>query len=253
MGRRDHVEVSDNGKYLCQTGSISPVGAQGWSVITLLQANQVASVIIARSGSWMSAMSLQKLLYYCQAWHLAVTDEPLFSERIKAWKDGPVVPQVWAVRKEPETRRASAQDPVALDAETSDLIDLVLRAYGSMSGDELSALTHAELPWSDSRAGLEVDAPSSTAISNESMAAFYRAHRKLAGRTAADLAAGGIHLRRSHEDASHDEFDADAFLATLGPEYDDPGPDPFGGGNLEPGDKADDGADQGPRRAYLSN
>jgi uncharacterized phage-associated protein len=38
----------------------------------------------------MDAMRLQKLLYYVQAWHLAVTDEPLFPEQIKAWKDGPV-------------------------------------------------------------------------------------------------------------------------------------------------------------------
>lgn len=28
------------------------------------------------------------------------------------------------------------------------------------------------------------------------------------------------------------EFDIDAFLASLGDEYSDPGPDPFGGGNL---------------------
>ena len=43
------------------------------------EANDIASVIIARNGPWLDAMSLQKLLYYVQAWHLAITDEPLFS------------------------------------------------------------------------------------------------------------------------------------------------------------------------------
>jgi len=220
--------------------------------MTMMHANDVASVIIARSGSWLSAMSLQKLLYYCQAWHLAVTDEPLFPEQIKAWKDGPVVPQVWHARKEQDTRRAAAQEPIELDDATSDLIDLVLRTYGSMSGDELSMLTHAELPWSEARTGVEAEAASTTPISVDTMAAFYRTHRKLGGRTAADLAAGGLHLRRSHDDAHATDFDADAFLASLGPEFRDPGPDPYGGGNLEQAEVADAELDPSFRRAYQS-
>jgi uncharacterized phage-associated protein len=78
--------------------------------MALVSANDVASVIVARSGAWIDSMSLQKLLYYVQAWHLAITDEPLFPEQIKAWKDGPVVPQVWHARKGQETRRATGQD-----------------------------------------------------------------------------------------------------------------------------------------------
>ena len=34
-------------------------------------ANDIASVILERTGSWLDAMSLQKLLYYVQAWHLS--------------------------------------------------------------------------------------------------------------------------------------------------------------------------------------
>lgn len=36
--------------------------------------------------------------------------------------------------------------------------------------------------------------------------------------------------------------DVDAILASLGPEFDDPGDDPWGGGNLEPSDAYDDKA-----------
>lgn len=214
----------------------------------MLSANDVASVIIARSGPWMDARSLQKLLYYVQAWHLAVTDEPLFEERIKAWKDGPVVPQVWHSRQDQRTRRAANQhvDDVGLDDLTSDLIDLVLGTYGSMSGEELSALTHVEQPWRQARGDLTDDAPCSEAIDPESMARYYRAHRRLGNRTAADLAAGGVHVR-SHEVS--EPVDMNAILDEI--EDDDPGDDPWGSANqfvLESSDTG--GIEQARQRAY---
>jgi uncharacterized phage-associated protein len=199
-------------------------------------ANDIASVMIARSGSFIGAMQLQKLLYYVQAWHLAVTDRPLFAEECRAWTDGPVVAEVWAARKNPDTRAAGHRITIELDETASDLVDLVLRTYGSMSGDELSALTHAEVPWRDAREGLADDAPSARPISRDAMAKFYRTHRRLAGRTAADLAAIGVLVPSSGEP---EPFDIDAFLDELGPEFQDPGVDLYGGGNLEIPDSHD--------------
>lgn len=51
----------------------------------------VAEEILANRGA-MTTMKLQKLVYYCQAWHLAWEGEPLFDEPIKAWASGPVIP-----------------------------------------------------------------------------------------------------------------------------------------------------------------
>jgi len=209
-------------------------GEPGSGVINVLKADDVASVIIARSGPWLDAMSLQKLLYYVQAWHLAITDEPLFEERIKAWKDGPVVPQVWHARKNRETRRAIDQqvDGILLDDQTSDLINIVLTTYGSMSGDELSALTHAEDPWREARGDLPSEAPCATEISHQSMAQFYRAHRRLGGRTASDLAAVGIYLGSP---VATGPVDVDEILGSLGDEFSDPGHNPWGSSNLDSG------------------
>lgn len=214
----------------------------------MLRANDVASVILARSGPWMDAMTLQKLLYYAQAWHLAVTDEPLFDENIKAWKDGPVIPQVWHERKDRSTRRAATQsvDHVQLDDLDSDLLDLVLAAYGSMSAQELRALTHVEDPWNEARGNLGEDAECRTAISMESMALFYRTNRRLGGRTAADLAAGGIH-RHSREAVG--PIDVDALLSQVCVE-DDSDEDTWGGANLWQQNSADLTATDPPRRAY---
>jgi uncharacterized phage-associated protein len=214
---------------LCNTvgisTSIGPRPQEGEAVVT---ADQVASVILARSGApWMNAMQLQKLLYYVQSWHLAVTDEPLFPEHFKAWAQGPVVPQVWHTRQDSATRRAVDQDTasVVLDELSSNLVDLVLASYGSMTGDELSALTHAENPWLEARGDTPEGARSSTPLDEDAMATFYREHRRLGGRSAADLAAGGVHIPQ----AEAEPVDIDAILANL-PDVDPV--DEWGGANL---------------------
>ena len=50
----------------------------------------VVRFILEQKGST-TAMKLQKLVYYCQAWSLVWDEQPLFKERIEAWVNGPVV------------------------------------------------------------------------------------------------------------------------------------------------------------------
>ena len=40
-------------------------------------------------------MKLQALLYYCQAYMLAMAGKPIFSDPIEAWECGPVVESVY--------------------------------------------------------------------------------------------------------------------------------------------------------------
>ena len=47
----------------------------------------VAQYILETCGT-MSAMKLQKLVYYSQAWSLVWNDKPLFYEEIEAWAGG---------------------------------------------------------------------------------------------------------------------------------------------------------------------
>jgi uncharacterized phage-associated protein len=54
----------------------------------------VARYIIKKTGP-ISAMKLQKLVYYCQAWSLVFDDRPMFKEPIQAWVHGPVIPQLY--------------------------------------------------------------------------------------------------------------------------------------------------------------
>lgn len=43
---------------------------------------------------FISNLSLQKMLYFVQAWFLVNYDKPCFHEKIEAWSIGPIVPKV---------------------------------------------------------------------------------------------------------------------------------------------------------------
>jgi uncharacterized phage-associated protein len=45
-------------------------------------------------------LKLQKLLYYTQAWHLAIFGTPILAEQIEAWVHGPVIPDVFRLYRD---------------------------------------------------------------------------------------------------------------------------------------------------------
>ncbi|MFM6174756.1 MAG: Panacea domain-containing protein [Sphaerospermopsis kisseleviana] len=64
----------------------------------LLTCFEVAKYFIRlahETGSFISNLKLQKLVYYAQAWHLALFEQPLFNEDFEAWIHGPVVPELY--------------------------------------------------------------------------------------------------------------------------------------------------------------
>lgn len=141
----------------------------------MASAHDVAKYILAKRGS-MSTWKLQKLAYYSQAWHLVWRDDPLFSERIEAWANGPVVRALYDCHR----GRFSVEDwergdENALTTGERKSIDAVLRAYGDLTGRQLSFLTHSEGPWREARGDLSPTARTDAEISLSSMQAFYSA------------------------------------------------------------------------------
>lgn len=136
--------------------------------------HDVASFILEARGS-MSAMKLQKLVYYSQAWSLALVGRPLFDEQIQAWAHGPVVYELFDLHrgKYIVPARWPAGDASALTGEQRKLVARVLRVYGAMTATQLSDRTHAEAPWRDARKGIATGTPACVAIAHESMRAFY--------------------------------------------------------------------------------
>src|SRR5262245_10409315 len=112
----------------------------------------VAAYILEKRGR-MSAMKLQKLCYYAQAWSLVWLERRLFRERIEAWANGPVCPTLYRVhRGEFEvTRRMINGDPGAVQGDDRRAVDGVLQFYGNKKAQWLSDLTHSEDPWRKAR------------------------------------------------------------------------------------------------------
>jgi uncharacterized phage-associated protein len=134
----------------------------------------VAAYILNKQGS-MSAIKLEKLVYYSQAWSLVWDGSPLFRNRIEAWANGPVVPALYAMhRKQFElSRKSVGGNPGVLSAEQKETIDAVLLYYGDKSPLWLSDLTHSEDPWKNARKGLKPGDRGNAEITHAAMANYY--------------------------------------------------------------------------------
>jgi len=119
-----------------------------------------------------SNLKLQKLLYYSQAWHLALFKQALFDEDIEAWVHGPVVPTVF--RKYRDCRWSPIPDQ-GMNSTPPFIAHLeeVWRVYGNLRAFDLERLTHSEDPWKNARAGLPPDASSNKVITKPSMREYY--------------------------------------------------------------------------------
>jgi uncharacterized phage-associated protein len=136
-------------------------------------AHDVAAYILKQRGS-MSAMKLEKLVYYSQAWHLVWEDEALFADRIEAWANGPVTPALYKEHRGKLTVGSwQTGDADALRAKQRGSIDAVLNYYGDKTAFWLSELTHRESPWKDARGDLGPGQRGSTEIKKSSMAEYY--------------------------------------------------------------------------------
>lgn len=133
----------------------------------------VARYIVKLHGE-MSAMKLQKLVYYAQAWALVWDEEPIFKEKIRAWANGPVVRELYDWHKGKfSVSTPPPGDIRKLTDDEKETIEVVVDYYGKKSGAELSALTHREAPWKDAREGLVDGARSNREIKLSSMAEYY--------------------------------------------------------------------------------
>jgi uncharacterized phage-associated protein len=133
----------------------------------------VAAYILTKRST-MTAMKLQKLVYYCQAWSLVWDDAPLFPERIEAWANGPVVRELYeAHRGQFKVQGIGSGNPAALTQEQRETIDAVLQFYGDKPSQWLSDLTHQEAPWRDARKGYASGEYCDREITPAAMAEYY--------------------------------------------------------------------------------
>ena len=133
----------------------------------------VAEYILFRVGR-MTAMKLQKLVYYTQAWSLAWDDQPLFLDVLEAWANGPVAPALYELHRAEFWVLSVGGDHSLLNRRQRQVVDAVLLTYGGLSPETLIELTHQEDPWRAARAGVEPGSRSNAIIGWRSLRDFYR-------------------------------------------------------------------------------
>ncbi len=141
-------------------------------------ANAIANYFLnfcRRHGDALTNLKLQKLVYYAQAWHLALKDKPVFEEQIEAWVHGPVVSQLYRRFKHHGWGPIMVNAPPPTFANgTAKHLEEVFSVYGSFSAWDLERMTHQETPWLNARKGLAPDQNGHKIISHEDMRNFYR-------------------------------------------------------------------------------
>ncbi len=134
----------------------------------------LAEHILSKRGP-MSAMKLQKLVYYSQAWSLVWDERPIFDDPIEAWANGPVVRNLYDHHRGKFLLNPGAfpGSGGALTAEEAETVDVVLSYYGDKSPQWLSDLTHMELPWRQAREGVQDGERSTRVIGHDVLAEYY--------------------------------------------------------------------------------
>lgn len=131
-------------------------------------------------GDVLTNLKLQKLLYYAQAWYLAIHNKSLFEEDFQAWIHGPVLPSQYKRFKKFEWRPI-LEEGITLPKIKDEKIEAHLReivdVFGVETASSLELMTHNENPWKEARSGLTTDQQSNAIISKKSMQSFYQSQR----------------------------------------------------------------------------
>ena len=145
---------------------------------TVVSCFEIANYFIwlaSETGSFISNLKLQKLVYYTQAWHLAIYGEPLFEEDFQAWIHGPVIPELYQKYESFGWRPIDVDVTPQLPPATIEFLERVSDEYFSCDGYELERMTHAEAPWNLARVGLPMDVASTVQIEKTWMQEYYGA------------------------------------------------------------------------------
>lgn len=150
-----------------------------------LDSLQLADYIVAQLGK-MTHLKLQKLVYYCEAYHLAYFDTSLIDDQFEAWLHGPVSRKLWNHLKpaaniyDDVTLRGKNKKAVIdavknkLTAEQLELLEDVFSTFGGKTAYYLECLTHSEDPWRLARIGYQDDDKCEEVIDKTVMRKYYK-------------------------------------------------------------------------------
>jgi len=141
-------------------------------------------------GRPVSNLALQKIVYFCHGWYLAVFDRPLIEEPVQAWEHGPVFKSLYRSFKSagnaPINFRATTMNYVEgkeevirseFDPETAKFLLNVFDAYSRYRPGQLRQITHLpDGPWKQVWEDARKRPQPGMKISNDSIKAYFLMH-----------------------------------------------------------------------------
>lgn len=140
-------------------------------------ANFFLSIVDRESGSSITPLKLQKILYYAQGYYLAKENRPLFKEDFEAWAHGPANPGIYDKYKDYVSSAIDApedKDIPVLEDKLVNFLYSIWNTFGIYDGKYLESLTHQETPWIEARRGYQPGEKCSVIIKKESMKNFFQ-------------------------------------------------------------------------------
>lgn len=146
----------------------------------------VANFFIGKSfqtGTPITPMKLQKLIYYAHGWHLALLNRSLINEEIHAWSYGPVIQSVYHEFKHFGKGAISEKAPFPFggdypepdNEETQQLLNIIWEKFSPLSAIELSNATHMPgTPW----ASLFTQGVKNIVIPNDTIKSYFKSISK---------------------------------------------------------------------------
>lgn len=107
----------------------------------------ICKKILDLSNNKISNVSLQKLLYFIQAYSLVDRDKPAFDDRIEAWQYGPVVPEAYNYIKYNLEELKIFKSAIDLDEATNKYINRIFEKLGNEEPFILIELTQTYDSW----------------------------------------------------------------------------------------------------------
>jgi len=133
---------------------------------------------------------LNKLIYFCHGWHLALLGTPLQRETFEAWQYGPVLRSVYSEFRESRTHpvqhKAKTLDlstgqmvdiEPKIDIETATFLREILKSYIFLTPWQLVEITHVPNgPW-DLALRRNSDSKRGARLNNSDIASFFATYR----------------------------------------------------------------------------
>ena len=125
-------------------------------------------------------LKLQKLVYYAQAWHLAIHNEALMEEvEFEAWIHGPVIHELWNKYRNYSYKPINEEvTPPELDARSDQFLEEVGEVYLDKDAYTMELMSHREDPWILARNGYADNERCTNTISEESMRTYFKSRLK---------------------------------------------------------------------------